>query len=551
MKKSLLRLGAWAELFCFSDTWTATADLSHRQAIDCVPAVIAAVAICGILGGISLLVPPFIDWDSAFGFLAWRGTLLGAANSIISPDPANIAHDAVGFLTVWSPGQYLIPGAISLIGVPLGVAMTLTVVLALLASLIGWVMVVREFAPRSGLAILVVVLIGSFHYSTHAFGTYHGGEILLQTAIPWVILTGYRAPAMDVVPAALLAACAVFFAFLAKLTGLIVVAAALAAGNMVSLAFGRRITHGMIGGALGALAALVILYVAFLSRGPSAASETSWSLPFNSIALAFLVPWVAGMSWSDPIGLLFFPSTDFLYKPTAYLTFVGPPALLVAGLVLFWRPQTSSEEKFRAFSLWFYALVAAVFILLFIRGSAISLEERHFRSAGTLLFVCALMSALAAGTPRWTRGLFLVLCTLMALYGLGSFSYHEMTTAQRQSLDRMSWTNQRIFDSAAINFAREIYEREGHDSLFVLPSYQMAVTLPVDARILVVDLNYQGDKSKIAGHYYGRVPGHVVVLLPNNISDTSEGRALLSAFADYDPHAWKSNTFADMNVFVQ
>ncbi|MGA7263488.1 MAG: hypothetical protein WBX30_21710, partial [Stellaceae bacterium] len=103
------------------------------------PALVAALAISGVLGGISLLVPPFIDWDSANGFLAWRGTLLGAANSIISPDPANIAHNAVGFLTVWSPGQYLIPGAISLIGVPLGVAMTLTVVLALLASLIGWV----------------------------------------------------------------------------------------------------------------------------------------------------------------------------------------------------------------------------------------------------------------------------------------------------------------------------------------------------------------------------------------------------------------------------
>ncbi len=103
MKKSLLQLGVWAGLLCFSEpgnTRTATGDLSHRQAIDCVPAVIAALAICGMLGGISLLVPPFIDWDSAVGFLAWRGTLLGAANSIISPDPANIAHDTVGFLTV-------------------------------------------------------------------------------------------------------------------------------------------------------------------------------------------------------------------------------------------------------------------------------------------------------------------------------------------------------------------------------------------------------------------------------------------------------------------
>ena len=428
--------------------------------------------------------------------------------------------------------------------------MTLTVVLALLASLIGWVMVVREFAPRTSLAILVVLLIGSFHYSTHAFGTYHGGEILLQAATPWLVLTGYRIPEMDVLPAGLLAAGAVFFAFLAKLTGLIVVAAALAAGNMVSLAFGRRTTHGMVGSALGALVALVILYVAFLSRGPSAASETSWSLPFNSIALASLVPWVAGMSWSDLIGLLFFPSTNFFYMPTAYLTFLGPPALLVSSLVWFWRPQTTNEKKFRLFSLWFYGVVAAVFILLFIHGGVISLEERHFRSAGTLLFVCALTSALAAGTPRWTRGLFLVLCTLMALYGLGSFPYHELTTARGQFLDRTSWTNQRTFDAAAIDFTREVYAREGRDALFVLPSQQLAVTLPLDARTIAISLNAEPGPT-IAGRYFGRVQGHVVVLMPNSISDTSKGRALLSAFRDYAPNAWKRKSFAEMSVFFQ
>jgi hypothetical protein len=52
------------------------------------PALIATLAICGILGGISLLVPPFIDTDSGGGFLAWRGTLLGAVNSITVPDHA-------------------------------------------------------------------------------------------------------------------------------------------------------------------------------------------------------------------------------------------------------------------------------------------------------------------------------------------------------------------------------------------------------------------------------------------------------------------------------
>jgi hypothetical protein len=109
-----------------------------------------------------------------------------------------------------------------LLGVPLGVAMTLTVALALLAFLIGWIMVVRAFAPSTSLAILVVVLIGSFHYSTHAFSTHHGGEILLQAATPWLVLTAYRVPEMDAVRSALLAAGAVLFAFLAKHSGPIV-----------------------------------------------------------------------------------------------------------------------------------------------------------------------------------------------------------------------------------------------------------------------------------------------------------------------------------------
>jgi hypothetical protein len=114
-----------------------------------------------------------------------------------------------------------------------------------------------------------VVLVGSFRYSTHAFSTHHGGEILLQAATPWLVLTAYRAPEIDAVCAALLAADAVLFAFLAKHTGLIVIAAALVAGSSVHFSVGRRITHGMIGGSLGAVAALAMPYVTFFPRGPT------------------------------------------------------------------------------------------------------------------------------------------------------------------------------------------------------------------------------------------------------------------------------------------
>src|SRR5262249_51513488 len=98
MRKASLLLGAWAQQLSSAallDKWNAGAPFVDPHEIKCAPALIAALVICGVLSAVSLLVPPFVNWDSANGFLAWRGTLLGAPNSIIAPDPTNIARDTV------------------------------------------------------------------------------------------------------------------------------------------------------------------------------------------------------------------------------------------------------------------------------------------------------------------------------------------------------------------------------------------------------------------------------------------------------------------------
>jgi hypothetical protein len=535
-------------------------EVSELQSRSEISALIAALIMCAVLTAVSLLVPPFVDNDSGYGFLAWRGTLQGEFNSVIAPDHTNIAKDEIGFLTVWSPGQYLVPGAISLSGVPLGVAMTLTIGLSLLLSLLGWVAVVQTFAPRAGLALPVVILIGLFHYSTHAFSTYHGGEILQLAATPWLILAAYRVPQTGAAAAGSLAAGVVFLGFFAKLTGVIVALAALAASALVCLASGRRITRGIVGGVFGAVAALVVLYLGFLSRGPTAASQISWSLPFGDIAFCLLAPWIAGISWPDPMYLFL---SKFFYLPAVHIALLLPPAVLIMALVLCWRPQTTKEQQFRTFSLWFSGIFTAVFIMLFIHGAVIEPEERHFRSAGTLLFICAMMAVAGAGISKWMRGVFLTLCAVMALFGLASVPYHQLRTAKGPWLDQKSWTNQRltnqdIFDPAAVDFLREAYAREGRNALFVLPSYQLALTLPTDARVLAMDVNW-ATKSEVQDlRYAGRVPGHVFVLLPNTIidaqsgaSDASKGGALLSAFTDYAVGAWKKKSFQNTSVFFQ
>jgi hypothetical protein len=90
------------------------------------------------------------------------------------------------------------------------------------------------------------------------------------------------------------------------------------------------------------------------------------------------------------------------------------------------------------------------------------------------------------------RGLFLVLCALMALYGIASFSSRALTAANGRSFDRTSWTNQRDYDAAAIDFARQAYVREGRDALFVVTSPQIPVTLLTNARIL----NFEGGRQR-------------------------------------------------------
>jgi hypothetical protein len=88
-----------------------------------------------------------------------------------------------------------------------------------------------DIRPRTSFAILAVVPIGSFHYPTHEFSSYHGGEIPLQAAAPWLVLAAYHIPETGALPAALARHGRRLLAFC--------LAAALIAGGMVSLAFGR------------------------------------------------------------------------------------------------------------------------------------------------------------------------------------------------------------------------------------------------------------------------------------------------------------------------
>jgi hypothetical protein len=135
---------------------------------------------------------------------------------------------------------------------------------------------------------------------------------------------------------------------------------------------------------------------------------------------------------------------------------------------------------------------------------------------------------------------------------------HAYNKANSDTLDRISWTHQPIYDVAAVDFVRKIFALEGRDALFVLPDFELAVTLPIAARVLAIHLNWQTKRDIKRSRFPGRVPGHILVLLPNTIGDDksgeinmSKGPALLSVFTGYAPDNWKTKTFTNITIFFQ
>ena len=498
--------------------------------------------------------------DSGEGFLAWRGTLLGRLNCIIVPDSENISYDSARFLNLWSPGQYIFPGVISLSGVQLGMAITITCALCFLLGLLGWIKVSKKFLPNSKAIIAIVFAVGLFRYSTLPFGIYNGGEVLLQAVTPWIILGTFKVPYLSAMRAGLLAGGLVFIAFLTKITGLIVVGSGLIAGGMVALRRMRRVTPGMVGGSVSALIVVGAIYELFLSKGSTQLSRAwapgqggiNWSFPLDGVIFSVAGPWVAGISWTDLLAWIFLhPGRELVQSWVALVWFMVPPALIVASLVVLWEAKTESESDLRTFTVWFYGVTVATFVLLYILRADVGYEERHFRSAGTLLFVAALIGSIGPKVPDWLRYTFVALVVSMALYGLASFSSRALAAADGHAIDLTSWTNQPLVDQSAIRYLQAEYLHEGREALFVIPSPDIVVTLPLEARVIALHIDFQRETEIAALRYRGRVPGHIFILIQNRIADSPKGEALLRAFVDYNPQTWTRKTFSTSTVFIQ
>jgi hypothetical protein len=524
-------------------------------------AIIVAFVLCALLTLGGLLAPPTLSHDAAWGMREWQTYRSGGPiDNVTAPDPTNIARDRTNLITWWSPGQYLVPGALTLLGLRLGTALTVTSGLSLLGCLLGWIYLARYFGLRPRTTTLLVLFIATFRYSTLPFGIYNGGEILLQGLIPWLMLAACRIPLMSAVRAGALAFVAVLLAFFTKLTGVMVVSIALLTGGVEVLIRLRRITIGMVAGAVGAALAFGSLYIIWFSHGSTPASGTGFAFRVADVLFAFGVPWMAGTSWTDMLTSLSLNSRGpFWLGGSACGSLSLVLWLLVPGMVLFstvllkgWQQRSENDNLTRlsTISACFYMMYAFSMSAIFLRGGDVSLEERHLRAPGMLILFCVF--AAAERLPLKSAGRLGVgaLCILMSLYGCGAFLYHAKSM-KRAEIDGYSGTYQPFVDESALEFMRGAFVRDARDTVFVLPSPEAASALPPGARVIANHIEFEPEETIAARRYQGKARGRLYVVVPAHLVDKAKVSLLLKEFQDYPPDGWQRQSFDSSTMFTQ
>jgi hypothetical protein len=503
----------------------------------------------------SLYIPPRISLDATAGFLAFRGMIEGGAfNSITAPDPANIANDVVTFLTLWSPGQYLVPGFFIWLGTTYGLALSLTALIATVIGVVGWIQVARSFAVSSFVLFVFALGLNTFFYVTYPFRIYNGGEVLLFAAAPWCLYAMRWAANQPPILCFAILLLSVALLFFAKLTGLIIFATNVVAISLFALINRRRLNSSIItmwvAAAIGALCFMMF----WVARGPVAASGSkftfSW-LPiwfsltgaaFSGISGFDFLSWFFGHPWVRII-------SDFEWARTKLLSHVlGPLGLLLMAWV--WIRLRYTRYRDMAFLLLTIILLyATAFAAMYLRGAAVWFEERHFRYVGILFFLL-LLTAIDQWRVRFAKGLAWGVVIVLGLYGLKDSATRAYAQMSAGYYDPMTGIYQDIVPPAALEFLRsEIRRHNFRRPIAVVPSLSAALSLP-QFRIIYIDGQYLSLEEIAAHKLHGRAE-KIFVVVQKDMLINGKAEVILRSFISYSFEQWRQINVDRMVIYTQ
>jgi hypothetical protein len=501
-----------------------------------------------VYGLISLRTGLGMVSDSAVGFLVLKAMQNGGAfNVLVQPDPANIAIDTTHFVSWWSPGQYLVPGAIHALGMSLGTATTITVTLSSVLGLLGYVVLYRSFGFRPKTVVLSCLLIALSSWFASPFTTYNGGEVLLFAVAPWLSWIVWRLRTLPPVsiPALVLGFMAVT---MAKLTGAIIAFSLLCGAVYGALGQPHReIVRRIAIAALAGLAFAILLYFVWLRHGGTPATalgdkpHASW---LTAIAFPVKSLLTAPLGIGDALTYYLNNSSGLQLKLLkAVNACIGIGSLLIYWYV--WKAMPEAFSDYRKFTFSAVGVYVAVFMVLYLYGAPISLEDRHFRAI-SLLAVAGAVHVFTTRSGRVLRWAATVAFLLTLTYGVTSFAAsasRNVSLALGSHGFRHPAATPELF-----NFIRERVERSDTmpaDYVVLVPSNDLGLEI-TNARVITVSAEFKEVAMLSAQRYSGRVK-RLDVLLQKALIESGKVDAILRSFKDYEFHQWKQ---IDVGTFI-
>jgi len=501
----------------------------------------------------SAAIRPAMYSDSAWGFAGWNARSPTAAfNYGAGLDSSDISRDAEGFMTMWSPGQHMLPGLLEDAGMSLGAALVGVSAVFSILGLAGWFVLYRSLGfPLRTAAVALAIIAGSRFFNL-PFSTYNGGEVLQFGVAPWFLLLVWAVRDLRwfAIPPLIVGAAALVFM---KLTGIVVagaaVGAAMASHDRPLTNWRNTVRKLLVGSATIGLMG-VIFYVAWYRRGPTAATIVGVPHPDGLLFYAALTVSSIGsaaLSLGDLLSYVFLnPARPILHSIDGVVYVLLPISLATFGFI--YASLRKEHGEYVRFALLFAAAMAVFLTANLSAGMSATFDERHLRIASLLLLVGGVHAVIECRS-RLVQGMFTAVAVFSVVYGLSSF-VQRMQHNLHEPLG-VRGVRVRIATQQLLDFVRKI-DVSGPDArrtLIFMPSPDLILEVR-NARSWSNHADFESIADLRKQIRHGRVD-RLYVIVQQKLVDNGKADEILRSFVDYPIKGWAKIPLGDFVCFYQ
>jgi hypothetical protein len=382
------------------------------------------------------LYPPRPVSDLGEQLVAWDAFRAGGPfNSLPHVENGDLDRVTWHFITWWSPGPMILVGGGEFVGLTIGNAMGIWLVIATAAQLTGWNALYRAlgFDRKARLPALIVCAL-SWHslYGWRIFG----GEVFALAATPWAAIAllrlrraGWLAQIFGTL-AIVLAAAYLKLSLIVTLcgVGLGIYCQTIDPTSWKRPWKGLRTLWPMI---FGGGVALLIFEWEFLRLGKSPGSIGAVELTLGHLASATACAWI--LPWSSLVA-----GTSIggrIVEAQGWPAFNHNPwwqagGVIVTAATIWWGRRQRMPAGYRGWATGCLVAFVAAFVWFYATDAAVSYEDRHGWLTG-LMLIPGLVAAAQSTQSRVARAACIVGFALGCTWGVLSYAHHLMSIAPR------------------------------------------------------------------------------------------------------------------------